>query len=107
MTAMTELHPEDLPTERCGFCGDPVVWTCATTGADPLMVDAIPSDSGKLLVQRDAAGTLWAGTASPGVARSARKMGRPTYRAHADTCPRAGEWNRPARRAGRRPARRR
>ncbi len=42
--------------------------------------------------------------ASPGVARSARKMGRPTYLAHAATCPRAGEWNRPARRARRRPS---
>ncbi len=101
---MTELSPDDLPTSPCEFCGDPIVWTSSTAGAVPLPVDAAPSDHGTLLVQREPDGILFAGVASPGVARSARKMGRPTYLAHAATCPRAGEWNRPARRARRRPS---
>lgn len=100
MTA--DLSPADLPVTACDFCDDKIVWTVSTATGTPLPVDATPSEQGNLLVQRQADGTLIAGVASSGVARSARKMGRPTYLHHAMSCPRAGEWNKPARRpAGR------
>ena len=100
---MTGSQPDGLPVTACPHCAAAIVLATSTSGGDPLPVDAAPSDHGTVLVQRRADGTLDAGVASPGVARAARRIGRPTYLQHAPSCidPRAWTPARP-RAAGRR-----
>lgn len=99
---MTALQSDELPVTACPHCAAPIVLATSTSSGAELPVDAAPSDHGTVLVQRRADGTLDAGVASPGVARAARRIGRPTYLQHAPSCidPRAWAPSRP--RAGRR-----
>lgn len=87
---------EALPAQPCDYCDTPIVWTTSTATRTPLPIDAAPSDTGNIFVERRPDGSLAAGVASVGAARSARVIGRPTYEHHANSCPFASAWNKAA-----------
>ena len=89
-----------LTARPCTHCAQLVVDAARTDTRDPMLLDAAPSDHGRVLVEVRPDGAVLAGVAALGTARAVRVIGRHTYSDHADTCPFASTWNKPARRGG-------
>lgn len=80
------------PTQPCGGCGAPVVWT-TTANLRPMPVDPEPAPDGNVLLT-----AVGLGVRAEVVGNPARLFGRTAYRSHFSTCPKAGDYRRPSRR---------
>lgn len=88
-TAQRPAAPEAKP---CNYCHQPIIWTRTEKDAH-MPVDAEPSDSGNVLVRRDAGVTrgIVVGTHNKRAAMRAHGVDLRTH--HRMSCPRASEWS--------------